>query len=99
MMPKAGPPPAIFMGISTIFTLITGLGLSLFYNFSNKILSPGYWQKVIKFTVIAAGLMLIFSYLPMILLINLPLELITIWFISAIVSTFFGTMVFAKMIK
>lgn len=99
MMPNEGPPPAIFHVLSAIFTFLTGLVFAYFYSVTQKLLGKSYWAKVWSFTVAFAVLSLVFSYLPMYLLINLPLVLLAVWFLTGVLTVFLGTLVFAKLIK
>jgi len=66
---------------------------------TQKLLGKSYWAKVWSFTVAFAVLSLVFSYLPMYLLINLPLVLLAVWFLTGVLTVFLGTLVFAKLIK
>lgn len=99
MMPKAGPPPANFLIMALIFSFLTGLILAVLYDFLKKILAENYWGKVVNFTILIVLLSLVFSYLPMLLTINLPFELVLSWFATGTLAVFLGTMVFAKIIK
>jgi len=99
MMPNAGPPPASFFILSLTFTFITGLTFAAFYDFIKGLLPKSFWPKILAFTEIMILLMLVISYLPMYLLINLPLSLISSWFVSGTISIFLGSIVFAKIIR
>jgi hypothetical protein len=99
MMPKVGPPPPSFMILSLLFTFITGITLAAFYDFIKSLLPKNCWERVFDFTGTVAVLMLVFSYLPMYLLINLPLGLVVCWFITGLVTVFIGAVVFTKLIK
>lgn len=99
MMPKAGPPPPEFLWLSILSTLITGLVLAIIYDLVKGMFPKNYWQKVFVYTKLMVILTLVFSYLPLYLLINLPLGLLVTWFISGAVTIFLGTTVFAKLIK
>lgn len=99
MMPNAGPPPLIFQVLSVIFTFITGLVLIWFFVATQKMLGKNYWVKVGKFTGAFAVLTLVFSSLPMYLLINLPVALLVVWFLTGVLTVFLGTLVFAKLFK
>ncbi len=96
MMPTAGPPPTSFMVLSLLFTLVTGIVLASFFACIKEILGGGYWKKVFNFTGIVISLMLVFAYLPMYLLINLPLGLLVWWFVTGTITLFLGAAVFVK---
>ncbi len=98
MMPATRPPPMSFFLVSLSITLITGIALAAFYDFIKEILPKKFWQKVISFTDIVIGLMLVLSYLPMYLLINLPLGLLGYWFVSNVIITFLNAIIFAKIL-
>lgn len=99
MMPKAGPPPPSFMILSFLFTFITGITLAALYDFIKGLLPKNCWERVFDFTGTVAILMLVFSYLPMYLLINLPLGLLVCWFTTGLVTVFVGAVVFTKLIR
>jgi membrane protein insertase Oxa1/YidC/SpoIIIJ len=87
------------MILSLLFTFITGITLAAFYDFIKSLLPKNCWERVFDFTGTVAVLMLVFSYLPMYLLINLPLGLVVCWFITGLVTVFIGAVVFTKLIK
>jgi len=99
MMPTAGPPPASFHLLSAIFTFLTGLVLAYFFLVTQKLLGKSFWSKVGSFTAAFAVLSLVFSFLPMYLLINLPWVLLVVWFLTGVLTVFLGTLVFGKLFK
>ena len=99
MMPEPGPPPLSFTLISIVFTFTTGLVLAALWAALKDFLPKQFWAKVLAYTDIVVALMLVLSFLPMVLLINLPLLLIFSWFITGILTTFVGALIFAKMLK
>lgn len=99
MMPTQGPPPLAFFIESLLFTYATGVTLAAIFEFTKPLFGKKYWEKVIGFTDITVGLMIVFGFFPMYLLINLPLGLIVTWFISGWVTVLLGAMVFAKRMK
>ncbi len=99
MMPKAGPPQAEFFIISALFTFLTALILACVYECIKDSLMKSFWQRVLGYTKLMLLLMLVFSYLPMYLLINLPVQLITSWFVTSILVVFASSIVFVKILK
>jgi hypothetical protein len=98
MMPKAGPPPPLFVLLSSLFTLITGIVLAGFYDLLKGVLSENWLGKVLGFTFVSTLLMLVFSYLPLYLLINLPLGLLVYWFVTGTISIFLSSLIFVKIL-
>ena len=99
MMPTAGPPPASFMVVSLLFSYVTGVTLAAVYDFIKDLLPKKFWSRVINFTDIIIGLMVVFFTLPVYLLLNVPLMLLLSWLASSVVIVFLGTVVFVKMLK
>ncbi|MBI5127474.1 hypothetical protein HZA76_03375 [Candidatus Roizmanbacteria bacterium] len=99
MMPNAGPPPAEFFIMSSLFSLLSALVLACVYECFKASLDKNFWSRVLGFTKLMALLTLVFAYLPMYLMINLPLGLIVSWFVSGVLVIFLGTIVFVKILK
>ena len=99
MMPKAGPPPASFTILSLLFSYITGVTIAALYDYIKDLLPKKFWPRVLNFTDLVIGLMVVFFTLPIYLLLNVPPMLLIWWFISSVVIVFLGTIVFVKMIK
>lgn len=99
MMPNAGPPPVEFFVASALFSFLTALVLACVYECFKASLDKRFWPRVLGFTKLMALLSLIFSYLPMYMLINLPLGLIVSWFVSGVLVIFLGSVVFVKILK
>jgi hypothetical protein len=99
MMPKAGPPPLEFILTSTVLTFITGIVLAGTYDYTKKLFENNFWHRVICFTGHISAIILVFAYLPLFLLINLPLMLIVSWFITTVITVLLGSIVFAKLLK
>ena len=99
MMPNAGPPPIEFFIMSSLFSFLSALVLACVYECFKGSLEKKFWSRVLGYTKLMALLSLIFAYLPMYLMINLPLGLIASWFISGILVIFLGTIVFVKVLK
>lgn len=99
MMPKEGPPPAEFFVLSAAFTLLSAMVLACVYECIKSSLEKDYWKRVLGFTKLMAGLTLVFAYLPMYLMINLPVALLISWFLTSVLITFIGAMMFVKILK
>lgn len=99
MMPKAGPPPAEFFLLSLSFTFITGVVLAVFYEFIKSLLPQDFWKKAIWFSKINIILTLVFSFLPLYLLINLPLQLLLIWFVTGSLTLVIYAAVLGRIMK
>jgi len=100
MMPKAGPPEASFYIAALIGSLLGGLVMVLAYLLLKKhYLSGNIWQQALHFTLKMNILLLVFSYYPMWLMIRLPLALICSWFVTGVVVTFLGGLIFVKIFK
>jgi len=100
MMPTAGPPPVSFTIYSLLFLFIGGVLFALVYDAVKKsvkrksTVETGLFYGLLVFLV--AGIP---SSLSLILLINLPLELIITWALSELVGYLIGGIVTAKLIK
>ncbi len=94
--PKAGPPPMGFFVMSALFTLATGITLAAIFDFMRPSFGKNYWSRVIGFTDIIVGLSIVLTFLPMLLLLKVPVILLAAWLISTFVSVFIGAMIFAK---
>lgn len=99
MLPNAGPPPAAFYGISLLFTLATACTMAAVFDFMKTLFGKGYWQRVIGFTDIMVGLMIVFMYFPMYLMVRLPLPLLGVWLMTGFVSVFVSAMIFAGRLR
>lgn len=99
MMPKAGPPPAEFFIISILFSFLTSLVLATVFVYVKDVFPKQYWMRVLGYAKITILFMLIFSYLPMILLINVPYTLLGSWFISSALIVIIGSVIFVKMLN
>lgn len=99
MMPKAGPPPPNFFILSLILSLIIGVVLAVFYERIKKVLpSKSALGRACDYTAIVSVLTLVLSYFPMYLLINLPLNLIVVWFVSTVAIFYLSALVFVKIL-
>ncbi len=99
MMPNAGPPPAEFFIASTLFSFLSALVLACVYECFKTSLEKKFWPRVLGFTKLMALLSLVFAYLPMYMMINLPVMLIVSWFISGVLVILLGSIVFVKILK
>lgn len=98
MMSKVGPPPDFFI-LSALFSFLTALVLACVYECIKANLDKKFWHRVLGFTKLMALLMLVFGYLPMFLLLNVPQALLISWFVSSSLAMFFGSIVFVKLLK
>lgn len=99
MMPKPGPPPAEFFIISILFSFLTSLVLATVFVYVKDVFPKQYWMRVLGYAKITILFMLVFSYLPMILLINVPYTLLASWFTSSALIVITGTVIFVKMLN
>ncbi|MBL7159750.1 hypothetical protein ISS85_04695 [Candidatus Microgenomates bacterium] len=99
MMPSAGPPPMSFMVISLVFSYVTGVTLAAVYDFIKDLLPKKFWPRVINFSDLIIGLMVVFFILPVYLLLNVPLGLLLSWLASSVLIIILGTMVLVKVLK
>lgn len=99
MMPSAGPPPPNFMIVSLTFTLASGLSLGLIYYYVRNALPKSFWHRVMFFADLMISASFIFFTLPAYLLFNLPLGLLTSWFISSFIILFLTSLTLVKIIN
>ncbi len=99
MMPSNGPPPPAFFVQSLFFTFAAGVTLAAVFEFLRPVLGKPYWERVVNFTDIAVGLAIVFGFFPMILMFNVPIQLVASWFVTSWITVFLGTMVFAARTK
>ena len=97
MMPTAGPPPASFLVIDYIVTLITGIFITSYYSLTSPLYGNKFWSKVCGFTVMTSVLEFSLFTLVVFLLLNVPIVLLCSWFISNVIIFFLSGMVFAKL--
>jgi hypothetical protein len=100
MMPTAGPPPMEFYYYSFAFSFISGLLFVGIYTI--------FWKSVPGKTIAKKGLMYglliwlvgaIPGYLAMILLINLPIDLLAYWALSGLIVNLLAGIATAKIVK
>jgi hypothetical protein len=99
MMPVAGPPPASFMITSFIFTLITGVSVSLIYYYLKDHLPKETHKRIFYFADLMIGTSFVFFTLPTYLMFNVPVGLLVSWFISSFIILTLGSWVMVKIIK
>jgi len=99
MMSKAGPPPAEFFVISALFSFLSALVIACVYECIKNSLERGFWKRVLGFTKLMMLLMLVFAYLPMYLMVNIPVALVVSWFVSGTLVVFLGAVIFVKILK
>jgi hypothetical protein len=100
MMPTAGPPPAEFYYYSWIFTFIGGLIFAGIY----AVIEKGIPGKTIVKKGMIYGLLIwlitgISASLTMVLLINLPIDLIAIWAVTGLIINLIAGIAVAKIVK
>jgi hypothetical protein len=99
MMPSAGPPPASFIIMSTVFTFASGLSLGLIYCYLREFLPKSFWHRVTFFADLMIGTSFIFFTLPCYLLLNLPVQLLLSWFISGFIILVLASYSLVKIIN
>jgi len=100
MMPKAGPPPLKFYLFSFLFSLIAGLAIALLYEIiKDRVAKESAWKKTVSFTCLLVLLSGVFFSLPVYLLLNIPLGLLAIWFLSAVVIFAISSAAFVRIMK
>lgn len=100
MMPTAGPPPTSFMMFSLLFGFIGWVLFAGVYEILKKAV-PG---KDMLYRGMNYGLLVFLvgavpGYLAIVLLINLPAALITVWAIESLVAYLINGVITAKMLK
>lgn len=100
MMPKAGPPPMEFYYISWTFSFITGLLFAGVYN----VITKGIPGNTVAKKGLIYGLLIwlvggLSGSLAMILLVNLPIDLIGYWTVSGLIVNLLAGVAIAKIVK
>lgn len=85
MMPGAGPPPPSFFITSAVFTLATGLSITMIYYYVRKMLPKSFIKRTFFFADLMIATSFIFFTLPVYLLFNVPFALLVSWFISSFI--------------
>jgi hypothetical protein len=99
MMPKEGPPPPEFFYLSAAFSFLSALVLACVYECIKSSLEKKFWPRVLGFTKLMVLLTLVFSYLPMYLMFNIPTDLILSWFFTGALVMFISALIFVKILK
>jgi hypothetical protein len=99
MMPKAGPPPASFMIISLVFTLATGISLSLIYYYLKDHLPRESKKRIFYFADLMIGTSFVFFTLPVYLMFNVLGGLLISWFISSFIILTINSWILVKIIN
>jgi hypothetical protein len=96
--PVYGPPPFEFMVTSFIFTLASGISITLIYYYLKDFLPKGFWKRVFFFADVLIATSFVFFTLPVYLLFNVPLGLLFSWFISSFILVVFGSFLIVKIV-
>lgn len=100
MMPGAGPPPAIFYAYSLLFAFVSWMLFGFVYVvLSGAIKEKDIVRKGLKFGTLIFLVGAFPGALMMVLILNLPLELIVSWVISDLILNLAGGIVAAKLIE
>lgn len=99
MMPKLGQLSFEFTLASLGYSFLSGFSLAVLYSFLKDSFENCFCKQVSGFTLLISVLRLIFTYLPMLVLFNIPFLLVTSWFLVSIITIFLASLVFVKMLK
>lgn len=99
MMPANGAPGASFMITSLVFTFITGISLALIYYYLRDHLPKNRMKRTFYFADLMVATSFIFFTLPVYLLLNVPVALLVIWFITGFVILVIESFVLVKIIN
>jgi len=100
MMPTAGPPPAAFYYYSLAFSFIGGLFFAGVYSVivngiqGKKLLNKGMIYGLLIWLV--AGIP---GYLSLILLVNLPIDLVIYWTVTSLIVYLLAGVTTARILK
>lgn len=100
MMPNEGPPPAEFYYYSLIFAFVGGLIFTGVYTVVEKGV-PGntFVKKGIYYGLLVWLLAGITGSLAMVLLINLPIDLIVYWTVTSLIINLLAGVAIARIVK
>lgn len=96
MMPVAGPPPTLFYVLTLVFGLLAGFVYAELFLLTRKELTA---SPILSFAALIAMISLVIYYLPVYLLINIPLGLLIWWFGTDIVISLIISAGFSKILK
>ncbi len=99
MLPTAGPPPASFFAWSALISLASGIVLAIVYSAVKILLPKGAAIRAASFTILISLILLVFSTLPLLIMVNLPFALILAWFLDGIVAVFLSALAFNRILK
>lgn len=100
MMPYQGTiPPFYFTLISLGYSLLSGFVLAILFSLIKDTWEKCCCKQVSGFTLLVSCLRLVFTYIPMVMLFNIPILLVAAWFITSIIIVFFSSIAFAKILK
>lgn len=100
MMPTAGSPPMEFFYISWTFSFITGLLFAGVFN----VITKGIPGNTVAKKGLIYGLLIwliggLSGYLAMVLLVNLPIDLIAYWTVSGLIVNLLAGVAIAKIVR
>ena len=100
MMPTAGPPPIEFYYYSLTFSFITGLFFTVVYTVIGKsVLGNTVFKKGLIYGLLIWLVGGLSGSLAMVLLINLPIDLIAYWTVSGLIVDLVAGIVIAKIVE
>ena len=99
MMPENGPPPASFFIASIIFTLVTGISVTLIYYYLKDHLPKENKRRIFYFADLMLGTYFVFFTLPVYLMFNVAVGLLVSWFISTFIILTLSSWAMVKIIK
>lgn len=99
MMPSKGPPPVSFTITSFVFSLVTGISVTLIYYYLRDHLPDNEMMRMFYFTDLMAGTSFVFFTLPVYLMFNVPFGLLVSWFISGFLILLLNSYFLVKIIK
>jgi len=99
MMPKAGPPPAEFMVMSLIFSMVTGVSISIIYYYLKEYLPKKRLQRMFLFADLLVATSFVFFTIPVYLLFNMPAMLLLCWFVSSFIILTATSALLVKVVK
>lgn len=100
MMPNAGPPPTSFFALSALFTFIGSLiFVIVYFVFKNAVPGKSLLWKGLMFGFLMFLMVGVYSALSMILIINLPFQLIVLWTAEDLIIKLVGGITTAYIVK
>jgi hypothetical protein len=99
MMPQVGLPPLELTLTSLAYAFVSGFLIATFFAFIKDRFENSCCERASGFTIIIFVFSLIFTYLPMLMLFNLPFLLVASWFIVSTLQVFLASLFFSKLIK